>query len=133
MTDSLHLELVTPDARVLSESVYMVVVPGELGDFGVMAHHAPFVSMIRPGKLEVYLSETKIERYFVGGGYANVSNNTCTVLAESLKPIGALDKAAITQELAALREALAKAESDIKRASLDRHIMEAEAKLLLAA
>ncbi len=133
MTDSLHLELVTPEARILSEPVHMVVVPGELGDFGVMAHHAPFVSMIRPGKLEVYLSETKIERYFVGGGYANVSNNQCIVLAESLQPLSSLDKAAIKQELAGLREALPKTEGEIKRASLERHIMEAETKLLLIA
>ena len=133
MSDLLHLELVTPEARVLSEGVHMVVVPGELGDFGVMAHHAPFVSMIRPGKLEVYITETKIERFFVGGGYANVCNNTCTVLAESLQSLASLDKAAITQELADLRAALVKAESDIKRTSLDRHIMEAETKLLLVA
>jgi F-type H+-transporting ATPase subunit epsilon len=132
MTDALHLELVTPDARVLSEAVYMVVVPGELGDFGVMAHHAPFVSMIRPGKLEVYLSETKIERYFVGGGYANVSNNTCIVLAESLQPLASLDKAVITEELAGYRAALVKVESDIKRTALERHILEAETKLLFA-
>ena len=130
--DALHLELVTPDARVLSEAVYMVVVPGELGDFGVMAHHAPFVSMIRPGKLEVYLTETKIERYFVGGGYANVANNTCTVLAESLQPLASLDKAMIAEELRVYRAALVKAETEIKRASLERHIMEAETKLMLA-
>jgi F-type H+-transporting ATPase subunit epsilon len=131
-TDALHLELVTPDARVLSEGVEMVVIPGELGDLGVMAHHAPIVSTIRPGMLEVQVSELQRQRYFIGGGYANVSNNQCTVLAESLIPAEQLEKHAIQQELAELREALGKAESDIKRASLERQILEAETKLIFA-
>jgi F-type H+-transporting ATPase subunit epsilon len=131
MTDYLHLELVTPEKRFFSENVYMVVVPGELGDFGVMAHHAPMISMLRPGSIEVHVSETKISKYFVGGGYANVSGNTCTVLAESLIPVEALERPVITQELLQLREALAMADSDVKRASLERQLMEAETKLLL--
>jgi F-type H+-transporting ATPase subunit epsilon len=131
-TDVLHLELVTPDACILSEGVEMVVIPGELGDFGVMAHHAPIVSTIRPGMLEVQFTEAKRQRYFIGGGYANVLNNHCTVLAESLIPAEQLEKHAIQQELADLRESHAKAEGDMKRASLERQILEAETKLIFA-
>jgi F-type H+-transporting ATPase subunit epsilon len=132
VTDALHLELVTPDACILSEGVEMVVIPGDLGDFGVMAHHAPVVSTIRPGMLEVQFTEAKRQRYFIGGGYANVVNNQCTVLAESLIPVEQLEKHAIQQELNDLREAHRRAESDMKRTSLDRQILEAETKLIFA-
>ena len=79
----LHFELVTPERLVRSEDVHMVVVPGTEGDFGVLAGHAPFMSVIRTGELAVYSSPTTVAaRIHVEGGFAEVNERGLTVLAE---------------------------------------------------
>ena len=81
----LHFELVTPERLVRSEEVYMVVVPGTEGDFGVLAGHAPVMSTIRDGELAVYRAfPGEPERIPVRGGFAEVNEKGLTVLAESI-------------------------------------------------
>jgi F-type H+-transporting ATPase subunit epsilon len=80
----LHFELVTPEKLLRSEEVHMVVVPGTEGDFGVMAGHAPYLSTLRDGELAVYRSGGgEPERIAVRGGFAEVSEQGLTVLAET--------------------------------------------------
>ena len=80
----LHFELVTPEKQVMSEDVYMVVVPGTEGEFGVLAGHAPFMSTLRDGEIAVYRTANgEPERLSVSGGFAEVGDNGLTVLAES--------------------------------------------------
>jgi F-type H+-transporting ATPase subunit epsilon len=80
----LHFELVTPEKLVRSERVYMVVVPGTEGDFGVLEGHAPFMSTVRDGAIQVFASPTAApESIPVVGGFAEVNENGLTVLAES--------------------------------------------------
>jgi F-type H+-transporting ATPase subunit epsilon len=80
----LHFELVTPDKLVMSEDVHMVVVPGTEGDFGVMAGHAPYMSVLKDGEVSVYRSPGGApERIAVSGGFAEVGDNGLTILAES--------------------------------------------------
>ncbi|AOH84592.1 ATP synthase F0F1 subunit epsilon [Sphingomonas panacis] len=79
----LHFELVTPEKLVRSEEVYMVVVPGTEGDFGVLEGHAPVMSTIRDGSLQIYRSEKgEPELLSIEGGFAEVNANGLTVLAE---------------------------------------------------
>lgn len=79
----LHFELVTPEKLVRSEDVYMVTVPGTEGDFGVLEGHAPVVSTLRDGALQVYATQgsapTEIR---VEGGFAEVNARGLTVLAD---------------------------------------------------
>jgi F-type H+-transporting ATPase subunit epsilon len=80
----LHFELVTPDKLVRSEDVYMVVVPGSEGDFGVMANHAPVMTTLKDGELAVYRTAgAQPEKIKVSGGFAEVGDQGLTVLAES--------------------------------------------------
>jgi F-type H+-transporting ATPase subunit epsilon len=80
----LHFELVTPARLVRSEDVYMVVVPGTEGEFGVLQGHAPFMSTMRDGAVKIYKSEGAVpEEVQIIGGFAEVSANGLTVLAES--------------------------------------------------
>lgn len=80
---SLHFELVTPEKLVRSEDVYMVVVPGTEGDFGVLEGHAPFMSVVRSGELAIYSGpNTVTARIRVEGGFAEVNERGLTVLAE---------------------------------------------------
>ena len=81
----LHFELVTPERLVRSEDVYMVVVPGTEGDFGVLAGHMPVMSTIRSdGQVAIYanLGATP-EMISVTGGFAEVNDKGLTILAES--------------------------------------------------
>ena len=80
---ALHFELVTPAKQVRSEDVHMVVVPGTDGEFGVLEGHAPFMSTIRDGNVQIYRSEGATpETIAVRGGFAEVGENGLTVLAE---------------------------------------------------
>ncbi|UUX98553.1 ATP synthase F1 subunit epsilon [Sphingomonas sp. J315] len=80
----LHFELVTPEKLLRSEDVHMVVVPGSEGDFGVLEGHAPFMSTIRDGNIEIYktASNQSPEVIRVEGGFAEVNEQGLTVLAE---------------------------------------------------
>jgi F-type H+-transporting ATPase subunit epsilon len=79
----LHFELVTPEKLLRSEDVYMVVVPGTEGDFGVLEGHAPVMSTIRDGSLAIYTAEkADPEMVPIQGGFAEVSATGLTVLAE---------------------------------------------------
>lgn len=80
---ALHFELVTPAKLVRSEDVHMVVVPGAEGEFGVLEGHAPFMSTIRDGALQVYRSAGAApETIMIQGGFAEVGDAGLTVLAE---------------------------------------------------
>jgi F-type H+-transporting ATPase subunit epsilon len=81
----LHFELVTPERLVRSEEVYMVVVPGTEGDFGVLEGHSPTMTTIRDNaSLEIYASAgAAAERLTITGGFAEVNDKGLTILAEA--------------------------------------------------
>jgi F-type H+-transporting ATPase subunit epsilon len=110
----------------------MVVVPGSEGDFGVLPGHAPFISTVRPGVIEVYEGNTVTERIFVAGGFAEVSNDRCTVLAEQAAPLTDVNRPEVEAELRSLNEELAAARDDAERAAVATRIEVAEAKLAAA-
>ena len=84
MRMALHFELVTPEKLLFSEEVHMVVVPGTEGDFGVLEGHAPIMSTIRDGNIELYKpGATTPELIRVEGGFAEVNSKGLTVLAEA--------------------------------------------------
>ena len=82
MADKVEFELVSPERILVSQGVDMVVVPGEDGDFGVLPGHALFLSGVRPGVIEIYDGDKISDRIFVAGGFAEVTGERCTVLAE---------------------------------------------------
>ena len=80
-----HFELVTPERLVRSDDVYMVVVPGTEGDFGVMAGHAPVMTTLKDAELKIYKSAgAQPESIAVSGGFAEVGDKGLTVLAENV-------------------------------------------------
>jgi F-type H+-transporting ATPase subunit epsilon len=82
----LHFELVTPAKLVRSEDVHMVVVPGTEGEFGVLEGHAPFMSTIRDGAVQVYATANSAPEVIeVRGGFAEVNEKGLTVLAEHVE------------------------------------------------
>ena len=81
MAEKVQFDLVSPERLLRSEAVEMVVVPGTEGDFGVLPGHAPVISTVRPGVLEIFQGGAVADRIFIAGGIAEVSNDRCTVLA----------------------------------------------------
>ncbi len=126
-------ELVSPERLLISESVDMVVVPGEEGDFGVLVRHAPLVSTVRPGVIRVYNNNQVTEQIFVAGGFAEVTPARLTVLAEEALPLADIDRGAVEQQLQDAREDLQDAKDDHERADAERRIAVAEAKLQASA
>lgn len=114
MPDTLHFELVSPEKLLSAADVFMVVVPGTEGDFGVLPGHAPLVSTIRPGAIQVFPNgmADSPERIFIDGGFAEVGPNGLTILAESAVAVGDIDVEATARQLAEAREALRGASGD---------------------
>src|SRR5437867_6787291 len=117
MPDRVQFELVTPERLIVSTEVDMVVVPGSEGNFGVLPGHAPLISTIRPGTVDLYQGRTISERIFVVGGIAEVTPTRCTVLADEAMSPDSLDRAALEAELQvvdgnlpSLREQVARAQ-----------------------
>lgn len=115
MADKVAFELVSPEKLLLSVQAEMVVVPGSEGDFAVLAGHAPMLSTLRPGAIEVYEGDKVQERIFVAGGFAEVSNDRLTVLAEEAMPFAQVDRAKLEASLKDATEDLEDAKSDEAR------------------
>ena len=108
-----HFELVSPEKLLFSGEVEQVDVPGAEGDFGVLAGHAPFVSTLRPGILTVHGSGGE-QKIVVLGGFAEVSAEGLTVLADVAEAIQDIDRGMIATRISELEQRIAKTEPGSK-------------------
>jgi F-type H+-transporting ATPase subunit epsilon len=131
MADQLQFELVSPEALIFNKPVALVTVPGGEGDFGVLPGHAPLIATVRPGVIDVYEQEdgTVSERIFVAGGFAEVTGERCTVLADEVIPVAQLDRVKIQQAATDLGEDLLLAKTDAERAAIEAKLAVTQAKL----
>ena len=107
-----HFELVSPERLLFAGNVEAVVVPGAEGAFTVLQDHAPVMSVLKPGIVEVDETATKKQRLFVRGGFADVSSTGLTILAEQAIPLEDLDAAKIDAQIQDAEEDLSDATSD---------------------
>jgi F-type H+-transporting ATPase subunit epsilon len=121
----ISFRLVMPERELLDTEADMVVVPGSEGDFGVLHGHAPLISTVRPGVLEVLQGNKVEQRFIVVGGFAEVTPERCTVLADEAIPF-----ADVTAEHLAERERVA--ERDIVDAANDAEKAAAQKDLAVA-
>jgi F-type H+-transporting ATPase subunit epsilon len=120
MAGTIRLEVVTPDKSVVSDEAQMVVAPGEYGEFGVLPGHTTFLAALRIGMIR-YKDQGGNERLvFVNGGFAEVMQNTVTVLAESAERRRDIDVeragASVKRAEERLTEASRKEDIDFRRA-----------------
>ncbi len=115
MAETIQFELVSPERLLLAEEAEMVVVPGREGDFAVMAGHAPLLSSLRSGGIDVHGDGGIRHRIYVAGGFAEVSGDRLVVLAEEALPVADLDRAALEQRIRNAEEDVEDAETDEKR------------------
>ena len=101
---TVEFELVSPAKLLVSEPVEMVVIPGAEGDIGVLPGHSPLIATVRPGIIDIHEGGKVRDRIFVGGGFAEVSPNRCTVLAEEATPVDEINLATAEARLTEARE-----------------------------
>lgn len=126
MADQVQFELVAPESLLVSDAFDMIVVPGAEGDFGVLPRHAPMISTVRTGVISIYENNAVSKRVFVSGGFAEVTPERCTVLADEAVLLDDADWSAIEDRVRAAEEAV----NDAKEG--DRAAAEAELKIARA-
>lgn len=123
MADSTFtFRLVTPQRLVLETPVVSLQAPGSEGYLGILAHHAPLITMLKPGRLDVKEPGGQAASYAVSGGFLEVSNNRATVLADAAERMDQIDRGRA-------EAALKRAEDRLKAAAPDIDVMRAQAAL----
>jgi F-type H+-transporting ATPase subunit epsilon len=112
-----HFDLVSPEQVLFSGQVEHVVVPGAEGEFGVLAGHAPLISALRPGILKI-LGPGQPQRIMVVGGFAEVTPDGLTVLADKAVPVEEFDASLLADEIKDVEEDIADSKSDRERDKL---------------
>jgi len=110
-----HFELVSPERLVFAGEVNQVDVPGEEGEFGVLAGHAPYIATLKPGMLKIYGTSGAPQRIVVKGGFAEVGPTGLKVLAEEATPADQFDPVMIADAIKDAEEDVADAKSDVAR------------------
>jgi F-type H+-transporting ATPase subunit epsilon len=121
MADKLTFSLVAPERELFHGLVDQVVAPGEDGDFGVLPGHAPLMSTLRPGAIRV-LDDGAERKIFVYGGFADVTPDGLTILAEEAVDVADIDAAQIASDLK-------NAEEDFRDATEEQKKLEAQRKI----
>ena len=96
----LPLEIVSPDRLLLSREVEMAVIPASEGLIGVLPGHSPMIVLLAGGTISIYEGERPTDQLFVSGGFAEITPERCTVLADEAVPVGELSRAEAEQLLA---------------------------------
>ena len=128
--DRLQLELVLPDKLVDSKLVDMVIIAGTEGDFGVLPEHAPLISSIRPGLLEIHDSE-KTEKFFLAGGFVEVLSNQVSILASELCSLEDIDVSSCKDEKENLKKQLNSSQDEKEKSLIQNNIDKLEVKIAL--
>jgi len=127
MAEKINFELVSPAKLLVSSPVDMVVVPGGEGDFGALARHSPMITTVRPGVIDVHDGGKISSSIFVAGGFAEVTEERITVLAEEAIPVGELSAEQAEARKTSAKEALDDAKTDREKAQAQRLMLVAEA------
>ncbi len=104
------LEIVSPDRLLLSQPVDMAVIPASEGEMGVLPGHSPMIVLLRGGTIVLHEGGQPTARLFVSGGFAEITPERCTVLADEAVPVAEVSRATAEQRLEAAKSALAEAD-----------------------
>lgn len=130
MTKQIHFELVSPEQKLVSEPVHMAVIPGVDGELGVGAEHAAFVVALKTGVVRLYsAADTVSQKIFIAGGFADITGDHCSVLAEEAVNVNDLDKADLEAKHNTLVRDLESTEGEVDRTRLRAKLSLVEEKL----
>ena len=124
MADPFQFDLVAPTRLMMSESVQQVVVPGADGYFTVLKGHAPLMSSLKPGIIDVTRAGGEVLRIFVRSGFADVSTTGLTILAEDAVALADVDKAKLAQDVTDAEEDVADAKDPATKAAAETRLQQ---------
>ncbi len=128
MNETILFEIVTPAKLMLSQEVHLVVVPGEGGNIGILPRHAPLLSSLRPGTIDIHDQKMKVvDKIFVEQGFVDVTPERCTVLAEEAIPVREITRDFAEQRLKRATDKLMVADTFGERSGAEQELREAEA------
>jgi len=130
--NTFQFELVSPEHVVVSEKATMAIIPGTDGEFGVLVNHSPVLSSIITGIVTLHTATEGIKKFFVSGGFVDVSSDLCSLLAEEAVNINELEKPEIQQEIDSFKTGLSRSKSDSEKARFQNKIKIAEIKMSFA-
>ena len=127
-----QFELVSPAEKLVSEPVKKATVPGSVGEFGVLPGHSSLISSLKPGVVRYTTANDNDQEIFIAGGFADVTANNLTILAEEAISVAALDKTSLEKQLAELNDDIKLAEGDADKARIQKKIDMVQIKLQYA-
>lgn len=86
MAEGIHLRVITPAVLVIDQQVDEVVAPGEIGEFGILPGHVPFISTLSTGELKYKVGNSE-KKLIVEGGIADIRDDTVNILTDGVKVI----------------------------------------------
>ncbi|MGI9400319.1 MAG: F0F1 ATP synthase subunit epsilon [Rhizobiaceae bacterium] len=122
MADSFKFELVSPERLLASMDVISVVIPGTEGEMTVMAHHAPVMTSVKPGVIQILDADGQSEDFVVFGGFADILPEGCTLLAESAVRVADIDREDLQNRIQNAREDVQDAGDAEKRAAAEEYL-----------
>tara|TARA_X000000950_G_C13443768_1_gene469105 strand:- start:5 stop:388 length:384 start_codon:yes stop_codon:yes gene_type:complete len=119
----LKTQIISPDNEIYKGDTEMVVLPGEDGDFAAMYEHAPIITFLRPGKLEILSKEEKEKiDFFVTGGFVKIQNNNCLVMVDHIMKTKDIDVKENEKKISELLMKFEKTENQLIRDDLVKAI-----------
>ena len=109
MNNKINFDFVSPEASIVSSEVEMVLIPGIDGDAGILPNHSPFMTTLRQGIVEVTFEEGNVKRYLVEGGFADITQDKMTILAENSINLSDSDSNTLKNEIEIINEKLVSA------------------------
>jgi F-type H+-transporting ATPase subunit epsilon len=109
MNNKINFDFVSPEASIVSSEVEMVLIPGIDGDAGILPNHSPFMTTLRQGIVEVTFEEGNVKRYLVEGGFADITQDKMTILAENSINLSDSDSDTLKNEIEIINEKLVSA------------------------
>ena len=131
MPSKLHFKIVSPERLLFADDIDMVTIPGSQGDFGVLPSHAPVVSTLRPGLVTIYGEGDIKERIYVADGFAHITEESCTILAEESIFLAEMDANMIEETIKQAKKELENARTEEEKDALKRDLDYIHSKLEL--
>jgi F-type H+-transporting ATPase subunit epsilon len=125
MAMTIHVDIVSAESEIYSGLAELVVAPAELGEVGIAARHAPFLSRLKPGEVRVKVSGGEVHPFYISGGLLEVQPHVVTILADTAIRAKDIDEAAALEAKRRAEELLADTSGKIDYARAQAQLAEA--------
>ena len=130
-----EVSLVTPDGAVFEGEAEMIIVPGDAGEIGILARHAPLVAMLKAGSTRVHVTGSDVREFATGPGFFKVETDRALALVDDAVSAKEIDVPRAESQLAAAKAELARVESgesDADKWQIEQRVKHAENQLAVA-